>query len=178
LAWLWLAAASGSAQAVTPVGEYEVKAAYLVNFGGFVHWPAAAFANDHSPFVVCIVGDDPFGAAFDPFKPGKVTGRPLLVQSVLTPETTLKGCQILYIAGSERPRLPEILRELKRSAVLTVSDLEGFAVDGGMIQLFTRDKKIRFAINQAAAEAAGLKMDARLLRLAEPPGGATGEERR
>ena len=169
--------AVGSAHALTPPGEYEVKAAYLVNFGGFVRWPAAAFAAAQSPFVICIVGDDLFGDAFEPFKKNKVAGRPLVVQSIASPAAVPENCHVLFIAGSERPHLSEILRDLKQTAVLTVSDIDDFAAGGGMIQLFTRDAKIRFEINRTAADAAGLRIDARLLRLGEPVGGSPGEKR-
>jgi hypothetical protein len=167
----------GSAHALTPAGEYDIKAAYLVNFGGFVHWPEAAVANPKSLFVICIIGDDPFGAGFEPFKENKVAGRQLVVRSVSTPAAASENCQILYIAGSERLRFPEILKDLGPTAVLTVSDLDDFAVEGGMIQLFTRKQKIRFEINRTVTDAAGLKIDARLLKLAEPVRGAPGEAR-
>lgn len=176
--FLMLAGVAGSARALRLAGEYEVKAAFLVNFGGFVHWPSASFADAQSPFVICIIGDDPFGAAFGPFKKNKVAGRPLVVQSITSPAAAPQKCQILFIAGPERPRLPEILRDLKQTAVLTVSDIDDFAVDGGMIQLFTREQKIRFVINRASAEAAGLKIDARLLKLGETANGSAVEERR
>ena len=52
-----------------------------------------------------------------------------------------------------------------------MSDLEDFAVAGGMIQFYLRNEKIRFEINQQAAEDAGLKIDARLLKLSSPARG-------
>jgi hypothetical protein len=174
---LW-AGGARPARALKAPGEYAVKAAFLVNFAGFVRWPAAAFADAQSPFVICIAGDDPFGDAFTPFEKGEVSGRALVVQSLASPASAPKKCHILFVAGSERPRLPGMLREAGEAAVLTVSDLEGFAADGGMIQLFTRNQKIRFEINRAAAEAAGLRVDARLLKLAEPARLEAGEERR
>jgi len=157
-----------SAHAQTPAGEYEVKAAFLVNFAGFVRWPAAAFADAASPFVVCVAGDNPFGAAFEPFKRIKVAGRSLLVQPIGSTAALPGNCHILFVAGSKTPRLSGILGALRKAAVLTVSDLEDFAVDGGMIQFYVRNEKIRFEINQRAAEEAGLKIDARLLQLAAP----------
>jgi hypothetical protein len=41
--------------------EYQVKAAMLYKFALFVEWPAKAFATETSPFVACVVGQDPFG---------------------------------------------------------------------------------------------------------------------
>ena len=175
---LALAGSAGPASALMPVEEYSVKAAYLVNFAGFVRWPATAFASARSPFVVCVAGEDPFGAAFGPFGGNKIDGHPLEVRLVASSTAAPTGCQILFVASSEVRRLPEILREAQRDAVLTVSDIDDFAADGGMIQLFIRDRKVRFEINQKAAEAGGLKIDARLLKLAEPAGDAGGEVRR
>ena len=171
VACLLIAGAARPARALTPAGEYEVKAAFLVNFAGFVRWPAAAFAAAASPFVVCVAGDDPFGAAFEPFKQVKVAGRTLLVQPIDSTAALPGNCHILFVAGSETPRLPGILGALGKAAVLTVSDLADFAVAGGMIQFYMRNEKIRFEINQEAAETTGLKIDARLLHLSAPARG-------
>jgi hypothetical protein len=178
VACLLIAGAARPARALTAAGEYEVKAAFLVNFAGFVRWPAAAFANAASPFVVCVAGDDPFGAAFEPFKKSSIAGRALLVQPIDSTAALPGSCHILFVAGSETPRLPGILGALGKTPVLTVSDLEDFVVDGGMIQFYLRDEKIRFEINQQAAEAAGLKIDARLLKLSSPASGVAPEGRR
>ena len=75
-----------------------------------------------------------------------------------------------------RHRHQEFLRFLKTieagvpegmaSTVLTVSDTNGFAHQGVIINLIKVDNKIRFEINPAAAERAGLKISSHLLRLA------------
>lgn len=178
VACLLIAGSARPALALTPVGEYEIKAAFLVNFAAFVHWPPAAFANAASPFVVCIAGDDPFGAAFEPFKQTSVAGRSLVVRPIDSKAALPGSCHILFIAGSEAPRLPGILGALGKAAVLTAGDLENFAGDGGMIQFYLRDEKIRFEINQQTLEAAGLKIDARLLKLSSPARGVATEGRR
>lgn len=148
-------------------GEYEVKAGYLVNFGSFVHWPAAAFAGPRTPFSVCLLGEAPFGDAFRQFEQNRVSGRPLAVETIAAAAEAPGRCQVLFVAASEGPRVSQILRELRGSPVLSVSDLDGFSSAGGMIQLVIRDQRVRFRINRAAAEAAGLRIDARLLSLAE-----------
>ena len=178
LGCLMLSGPVGRVHAFPSTGEYELKAAFLVNFGGFVRWPLSAFEDGRSPFAICIFGDDPFGDGFEPFRNRTVAGRPLEVRSPASPEAARQTCHVLFIAGSAGPRIPEILRELNRAAILTVSDLDDFAGSGGMIQLFIRDKKIHFTINRDAAGAAGLKIDARLLKLAEPGGVLAGEQRR
>src|ERR1700681_3665474 len=55
---------SSQARAQTS-NEYQVKAAFLYNFAKFVDWPAEAFGSSGAPFVIGVVGDDPFGGALD-----------------------------------------------------------------------------------------------------------------
>src|SRR5882757_899350 len=42
--------------------ENQVQAVFLYNFSRFVEWPAQAFAQPNDPFVIGILGSDPFGA--------------------------------------------------------------------------------------------------------------------
>ena len=56
--------------------EYQVKAAFLLNFTKFVQWPASAFADEHSPLAICILGEDPFGNTLTEIVKGEtVNGR-------------------------------------------------------------------------------------------------------
>ena len=43
--------------AQSQVAEYRLKAAFLFHFAEFVEWPPE---NASGPFVICIVGEDPF----------------------------------------------------------------------------------------------------------------------
>jgi hypothetical protein len=52
-------------------------------------------------------------------------------------------------------------------AVLTVSDMPDFSRRGGMIQFLLEGNKVRFEINLAAAESAGLTLRSELLRVAK-----------
>src|ERR1700689_5980039 len=54
--------ALGAADAPT---ENQVQAVFLYNFSRFVEWPPQAFATPSDPFVIGIVGSDPFGARLD-----------------------------------------------------------------------------------------------------------------
>jgi hypothetical protein len=165
---LLFADSAGSANAPAPPGEYEVKAAFIVNFAGFVHWPPSSTADAPSTFGICVIGVNPFGAAFEKFQHRVVAGRALRARAIAAPASGAEDCQILFIGESEHGSLLDILKGLRRDPVLTVSDLEGFAASGGMMQLFIRNQKIRFEVNRTAAEAVGLRIDARLLKLAEP----------
>src|SRR5260370_6693772 len=76
LAAVLLSLAPLTVQADAPVAtEHEVKAAYLYIFGKFVRWPEHAFSDSDQPFVIGVLGDDPFGGVLD------LTVRDRLVQN-------------------------------------------------------------------------------------------------
>jgi hypothetical protein len=146
--------------------EYEVKAAFLYNFARVVEWPAEAGQDPGAPFVVAILGRDPFGAVLDETVAGKtVGGRPIEVRRVLHVEEA-RDAQIVFVSPSERANLAAILKALERPGVLTVGDTEGFATQGGAINFTVQARRVRFEINPAAAEQARLKMSSQLLKLA------------
>jgi hypothetical protein len=146
--------------------EYQVKAAFLLNFARFVEWPAEAFGGDGSPFVIGILGNDPFGYALDQtVKDKSVNGRRVAIRRLQTARDT-KGCHILFISSSERGRLSQLLSSLNGSPFLTVADMDRFTQMGGMIGMVLQENKIRFEINVAMTELARLKVSSKLLSLA------------
>lgn len=153
------------AQAQPPSREYAVKAAFLYNFAKFVQWPAASFFDDQTPLNVCILGEDPFGAAMQTIQNKTVRGRKLVVHRYRQSED-LEKCHLLFICRSEKEMLSDVLEALRNCSVLTVSDMDAFAERGGVIHFIQVDNKLRFEINLDAAERAALKISSRLLKLA------------
>lgn len=146
--------------------EYEVKAAYLYNFGRFVDWPSGSPGNDASNFVICVLGQDPFGPALDATVAGEtVAGKAVSVKRVAKPQDAT-NCRVLFISSYEQARLRQILNALGQTSVLTVSDMPDFASRGGMIQFVRRDNKVRFEVDAAAAERAHLSLSSELLKVA------------
>lgn len=153
--------------------EYQVKAAFIYNFAKFVEWPVEVLA-DGRPFVIGIVGKDPFGNMIDEAISGKsVRDKKITVKRFSKVEEAVHS-HILFISGSEEKHLHEIVKQLSRTPVLTVSDIDRFAGQGGMVQLVMDQNRVRFAVNVAAFERARLKPSSQLLKLARivPDGGA------
>jgi hypothetical protein len=148
------------------VGEYQVKATFIYNFTKFTDWPSSAFPFSNAPIVIGIVGEDPFGQTMDDVVRGETLGgRPFVVKRLRADED-LRSCHLLFISRSEKERLPALLNQLKGSSVLTVSEINGFAERGGMVNLALANKSVKVEINQSAAEQAGLQISAKLLKLA------------
>lgn len=154
-----------SAQKSRPL-EYQVKATYLYNFARFVQWPANSAVAKNGAFAICILGQDPFGLTLDAVLAGEtIDGKAVSAKRVAKPQDA-KGCRVLYISSSEESRLKEILATLDKVCVLTVSDMPQFSQRGGMIQFVQQSNKIRFEVNLASTEGAGLTLSSELLKVA------------
>lgn len=163
LAWMSISPLSLEAQAKP--SEYEVKAAYLYNFGKFVEWPAKIEEGDKT-FVICLLGQDPFGPALDATIAGETVRNKMVVAKRVSRVQEATACQILFVSSSEESRLKQILTALDRMSVLTVSDMAQFTDRGGMIQFVTQESHVHFEINLPAAERAGLAVSSELLKVA------------
>jgi uncharacterized protein DUF4154 len=158
---------------VTPVrgdsttpAEYEVKAAFIFNLAKYIHWPEASTSETMKPFVIGVIGKNPFGQALDDALRGqRLQGREVVVRRI-NKVADAAGCDILFISSSEKNNLQKIFEVLHKAPVLTIGDMDQFAERGGMINLTTEEKRVRFEINVDAAERAGLKLGSQLLRLA------------
>src|SRR5260370_38094052 len=90
------------AQQANPT-EYEVKAAYLYNFGKFVEWPAKVTAASEF-FSICLLGEDPFGSTFDANIAGECfNGKRVGVKRITKPQDRV-ACRILFISWAEEGR--------------------------------------------------------------------------
>lgn len=147
--------------------EYNIKAAFLYNFTQFVDWPPDAFPNPEAPFVIGVLGNDPFRKAIDDAVAGeKVKGHSIVVQRYQNVRE-IKNCNILFISNTESAKLREILAALPNKNILTVSDIPDFATTGGIIRFMTKENKIKLQINLSASKVADLNISSKLLQLAE-----------
>lgn len=171
---LVLALCCAGAWGASPASEYQVKAAYLFNFGQFVEWPAQAWESATAPFVIGIAGDDPFGRILDDVVRGEsIGGHPLAVRRFKEGDD-LKACNILFIGRSDASRLEQAVQALRGTHVLTVTDAAGAESRGAIIVLITENNRIRMRINVAAARSNSLVISSKLLRPAEVVGNEGG----
>jgi len=164
-----VAIVAGGTAGVAPAAEpdsREVKADMLYNIAKFIKWPEQSYAHTDGQLVFTILGDDALAEALAANLSTKtINGHPVFVRVVRRVQDAT-GSQILYIASSEANRLGEVLKAVEGSPALTVADSSGFVALGGMVDFSDAHERIRFEINQARAERAGLKISAKLLALA------------
>ncbi|MGA3190710.1 MAG: YfiR family protein [Bryobacteraceae bacterium] len=138
--------------------EYQVKAAFLFNFLKFIEWPPTA---GDGPWVIGVLGTDPFGQALDQTVRGKiVNGRPVEVRRY-SRLSEVKDCNILFIGRAAVGRIGIPVQP----GLLTVGEAPGFLKAGGIVNFQIDDNRVRFEIQPAAARSAGLRVSAQLLKL-------------
>jgi hypothetical protein len=143
--------------------EYDVKAAFVLNFVRDVEWPAG---NRTPPLRLCTLETNPFGTRLQALISGEQWEGAAIDVRVVGDMRRSGECHLLHVADGATERFMDGISALSGLPVLTVGEQEGFLERGGMIRLFVEDNKIRFSINQKAADAVGLLISSRLLRLA------------
>lgn len=160
------AAVSAASQAQPRPTEFQVEAAYLYNFGKFVRWPDNSGPSPQSPFLLCVMGRDPFQGALDAVISGQtIGGAPVAVKKVVD-LNGLSGCRILYVNREDVGRFRSALDIAHHLPIVTVSEAPDFLKQGGIIQFVLVGDRIRFAVNLTAAHNAGIELSAELLKVA------------
>jgi hypothetical protein len=150
--------------------EYEIKVGLLYQFAVYTQWPKEALPDGDSEFVLGILGDDPFGSALEFLRGKTVKSRKFVVKHFASAQE-INRCHMLFISPSEKKNVAQILKALEKSYVLTISEVEEFIEQGGMINFVlvtktARSEAVRFEINKAAADQAGLKLHSGFLKAA------------
>jgi hypothetical protein len=160
---LWLCAVVPAMAAQANL-EYAVKATYLFKFIPFVEWPATASATPATPFVICVIGEDPFGPVLAQTVSGQQAhGHPIVIEHAAA-YTTGMNCQELFVGRG--PTADAAFRAADSQAVLTVSD-NAPGADGAIIHFVVKDGHVRFDIDPAAAQRNGITISSKLLDLAQ-----------
>jgi len=142
----------------------EVEAAFLRNFARYVTWPAHVFAEDSSPWNICILGRDPFGEVLEKtFKGRTEQGRTFEIFRADT-LTELPSCHIVFVAYQDAAKRRAALTGLKDRPVLTVGDAPGFLQEGGIIRFQVSDY-VEMSVNLDQARSASLKIQIKMLEV-------------
>ncbi len=147
-------------QAVEPVPEHAMKAAFLYNFALFNEWPGQLGDN----LNLCVLGHDLFGPALDTIDGKEIkSGRKLTVRHISNRANAVQ-CHVLYFGATEAAGIQSLLADLGDTPVLTVTDAG--EPTGAMIHMWLENKHLVFGVDQDAALHAHLIFSSKMLRLA------------
>ncbi|MFH2065235.1 MAG: YfiR family protein [Pseudomonadota bacterium] len=120
--------------------EYRIKAAFLYNFAKFVEWPNPDDKGSSMPFVIGVLGDDPFGPELDAIEQKTINGRQISIKRFGTIDD-VSVCHLLFFSFEEPEKVKKALRKISNQNILTVGEAVGFAQTGGMIGFVEKEKK-------------------------------------
>ncbi len=150
-----------------------LHAAFLFNFAKFTSWPKVSDLDTSIKF--CIQSGAIGQEVFAGWGKKRIQNRPVRV-AFFTQFSAgeLQNCSIMFFSETPVGVDKKGLREFgSMHHTLMVSDIEGFAAEGGHIELYLLNRRLRFKVNLGALEKADLALGAGVLNLAEIVG-ATG----
>ena len=188
LCWTIMPAADGAfAAAIDEAKAAEVKAAWLKNIAALTTWPEDEANLDKSverdsPIVIGVVGRDPNGvisflrSRIETPKGLLAQGRPLQLLDVKLPDgdlerdsiiSSLAACDLLFLSEDGESDWIQIKPLIGVMPIVTVSEFNNFARQGGVIEYFINvdEGRVFMIVNMDAMKRAGLVLSARLLSL-------------
>lgn len=157
--------ASGQAAPANQI-EYQVKAAYLYNFAKFVEWPPPPLQPGASFRIGVLADPDAFAIIAETLQGRKISDHPIEVV-LLTTAADISGCRVVFVPRSSEITPARFHASQPAASVLLVGEQAGFAAAGGDIGFIPRGDNLRYQVNLAAAQRAGLRLSGRLANLAE-----------
>ena len=145
--------------------EFQLKAAFLVNFSRFITWPEQSFSPEQQAINLCVSGKNPFGTTLNTVEDKTINGHKIRVLYADSPQK-LSQCHLLYVSTSEKSELNAILSRLGRQPVVTVSDISGFVDAGGSIEFVIKEDRLSIIINNSNLRQRGIQARASMLDLA------------
>jgi len=161
-------ASLGAGAGPSELSESEVSARTeaIVNLARYVEWPDGAFVIERTPLIIGVYGHSKiYKAAFDAVHGKSINGRRVIVRRYHWPQ--VPNSHVLFIAPSERYRLPWIMKKVEYSTTLTVAEFDDFLTHGGIVRMSTKDDKLRFHVNTTAAKDVGLRFSSKFLGVAD-----------
>lgn len=145
--------------------EYELKVAILYKLSRFVQWPKTEGVKPKR-ISFCVLKSDPFSDFMAPLQGQYVSKSEIKVRYLANDGSGLGGCQLVFIGKSLNDAVWPTLKPILTNSILTISDANGFAEKGGMIQITRRNKRLGFVVNMQAINQSGIHLAAPFLQMA------------
>jgi len=164
--WLFFSGLGVSSAQATTFEESDVKAAFLYYFFHFISWPERGPESAKTPYEFCVVKEGPVVNALELVLASPKAAKTAVHISEIPDTEKIAGCDYVYIDSASEDYALAFIAAAHGKAILTVSEIEGFAGMGGMIELKRNSNRINVLMNVDVLNAQGLKASSKLLNLA------------
>lgn len=140
----------------------EIKAAFVFNFIQFVTWP-----EEKKILTLGIVGNNEFTSVLETKLNNQKIGNRLLKVVHYSCSQKQFNCDVIFIANDKKTVEDTILNEIKNKSILSIGEIDGFCLKGGIINFIEGDNSnYFFEINQTRAIEEKIIISSKLLKLA------------
>lgn len=143
--------------------EYKLKVAYLYNFLGLIEPSPLLKPSDAEHFSLCVIGGPDLRAQFAVLDNEPLQAKKIRITHV-DPQGTLPPCDTIFASASAGGSSEKLLQSLKGRGVLTIGESDHFCAQGGIINFFFEERKLRFEINLTRAREEQIRISAKLLK--------------
>jgi len=144
--------------------EADLKSAYIYNFARYTKWEGKAAT--YKQFTICVYKESKLYESLKKLEKKKMKGMEIKIVIVGDEEDCLPFCHIVFIPKLQQNRLAALITKAAACNALTISDTEGYAQKGVIINLKTVSNKITFEANTDQAHKSKLKMSSSILKMA------------
>lgn len=146
--------------ALERASEQSVRAVFLFNLLKFTELSPKTGSGQ---IRLCVATNDPeLVVAMDAINERQVHGKTVsTIRFRSQPD-----CDVIYV--DTRQRWNSLAEKVASQSALTVGGYRGFVGDGGIVEIYVVDNKVRFSINLTVARRAGVRFYPQLLQLARP----------
>ena len=148
--------------------EAKIKAAYLYQFIHYVQWPEDVFADEQSPLVIGVVGEDSVNEYLQLIAEKRTAAGRRLVYKKINTDDEARLCHIVFVSDVVAEATTKaIVRYSQGMPVLLVGEKAGFVDAGGVISFIIVDNNVRLRLSMKTATDHRLKISSQLAKLAE-----------
>lgn len=147
-------------------GDYKFHNIFIYNFTKYIVWPSDYQQGD---FVIGVLGASPLTNQLKYWAgKKKVRGvQPIVVKQYNSPnDLRNEKVHMIFIPYSKSGYLKYVQEAVAGKPTLIITEKNGLALQGSMINFVVRNGRWTFEINEEATEQAGLKVSSQLLRVA------------
>jgi uncharacterized protein DUF4154 len=146
--------------------EYKVKAAFIHKFIKYVKWPANKLKSSDKLFSIGVIGNNKI------FKYLKIITKNILIKNLHVKVEKVnvissKNYHILFISQVPPANLKDILSIAKDKSILTISDVDGYAEKGVMVNFYKAGHFTRFKINIKSVKRSDIYISSKLLKISK-----------
>lgn len=141
--------------------QYIYKAAFLFRFIEYIDWKKN---SKSATFNFAVLGHSPITEQMLIIAAEEKINQKKIKVAEFENVDEQGFYNILFVSENSRIPIEEVVSKFKGKQVLIVTEKKGYAGKGSHINFFISNNKLKFEINQVAANNAGIKISSQLLR--------------